>query len=76
MGRVVSHIQSEEQMLVQVVMVVTLMMLHNQALRELRIDQVLDMVHLVMLVVQVQMAKLYTTALLQLKLTVPLVVTQ
>ena len=63
-------------MLVQAVMVVTLMTHQSQVQKELRIDQVLDMVHLVMLVVQVLMVKLYTTVAHPYRLAVPFLVTQ
>ena len=55
------HIHMKERMLVQVVTVVTLMMQQNQVLKELKVDLALDMIHLVILVVQVLMVKLYTT---------------
>ena len=74
--KVVLHIQREEQMLVQVVMVVTLMTHQRQVQKELRIDQVLDMIHLVMLVVQVLMVKLYTTVAHPYRLVAPFLVIQ
>ena len=57
----VFHIHMKEQMLVKVEMVVTLMMQQNQVLKELKVDLALDTIHLVILVVQVLMVKLYTT---------------
>ena len=63
-------------MLVQVVMVVTLMTHQRQVQKELKIDQVLDMIHLVTLVVQVLMVKLYTTVAHPYRLPVPILVTQ
>ena len=61
-------------MLVKVEMVVTLMMQQNQVLKELKVDQVLDMMHLVILVVQVLMAKLYTTVAHLYRVVVPFLV--
>ena len=68
------HTHMKEQMLVKVEMVVTLMMQQNQVLKELKVDQVLDMMHLVILVVQVLMAKLYTTVAHLYRVVVPFLV--
>ena len=59
----------------QVVMVVTLVVQQNQVSKELRVE-VLDMIHLVMRVLQVLMAKLYTTVVHLYRVAAPFLVIQ
>ena len=68
------HTHMKEQMLVKVEMVVTLMMQQNQVLKELKVDLALDTIHLVILVVQVLMVKLYTTVAHLYRVVVPFLV--